>query len=86
MKTKDIVVGRFYRHNKYTGVRYLGVGRAESYKEANKVLSSSKTLVILDGECAGRLVLKPRQVGEPVNMKRNIKFWDGFYSENHIDI
>jgi len=79
MKTKDIIVGRFYRHNKYTA-RYLGVGRAESYKEANKVLSSSKTLVVLDGEFAGRLVLKQRQVGE-TNFKKNTKFWDGFYPE-----
>jgi len=82
MKTKDIVVGRFYRHNKYTGVRYLGVGRAESYQEAHKVLSSSKTLVVLDGDFAGRLVLRPRQVGEPVNLKKNTKFWDGFYVDN----
>ena len=80
MKTKDIIVGRFYRHNKYTA-RYLGVGRAESYKEANKVLSSSKTLVVLDGDFAGRLVLKPKQVGDPVNLEKNTKFWEGFYPE-----
>ena len=82
MKTKDIVVGRIYRHNMYSGIKYLGVGRAKNYKEPTNVLSSSKTLVVLDGEYAGRLVLKPRQAGDPVNLKKNTKFWDGFYPEN----